>query len=158
MSERHWDGKTVHVARAPGPGHDPRRLEIGLTEGTARELALSLRRLFQTTMMVPPSVRELADALDYVLVGDPASRNTYRAIRESMGTFDEAARREFHRSPMAEPGQGDAPGGTWNAATDPRLRALRSPVPTEPGVPLGTREAWYSEPAGGSTLNIEEQD
>ena len=85
MNKKFWDGKTVHFAHVPDP-HDRRNHELGLTEDAARKLALCLAKLKQTTLMVPPEVDEILTALNYVLVGDPASVAAHRqmGVRKGM--------------------------------------------------------------------------
>jgi hypothetical protein len=84
MIDRFWDGKTSHVSLT-NPTHDRRTVDIALTPETARELSIALRRLEQTSLMSADGVRELADALDYVLVGDPSSRAKHRVMEAGKG-------------------------------------------------------------------------
>jgi hypothetical protein len=79
-----WDGKTVHVINM-GPGRDRRQVEVSLTNDAARMLALALARLKQTTISLTPEVEELLSALNYVLVGDPASRTAHRVMEAGKG-------------------------------------------------------------------------
>ena len=79
-----WDGKTVHVINM-GAGHDRRQVEVSLTNDAARMLALALSRLKQTTLSLTPEVEELLSALNYVLVGDPASRAAHRVMEAGKG-------------------------------------------------------------------------
>lgn len=79
-----WDGKTVHVINM-GSGHDRRQIEVSLTEDAARKLALAITKLKQTTIMLPPEVEELVTALNYVMVGDPASRAAHRVMEAGKG-------------------------------------------------------------------------
>lgn len=81
---RSWDGRTVHIVRT-NPAYDRREVDVSLTESTARDLALALRRMQQTSLMPPESVLELADALDYILVGDPASHAAHRRMEAAKG-------------------------------------------------------------------------
>lgn len=84
MNNKHWDGKTVHFAQVPSP-YDRRDFELGMSEDTARKLALGLMKLKQTTMMLPPEVEEILTALNYVLVGDPASVAAHGRMEASKG-------------------------------------------------------------------------
>lgn len=79
-----WDGKTVHVINM-GFGRDRRQIEVSLTEDAARKLALAITKLKQTTMLLPPEVGELLNALNYVLVGDPASRAAHSSMEAGKG-------------------------------------------------------------------------
>ena len=88
MNSRHWDGKTVHI-QPQATARDRRSFEIGVTPDTARDLALALRRLKQTTFGLQSGVQELLDALDYVLVGDPQS--VFRHSRMQAGKGMEPA-------------------------------------------------------------------
>lgn len=81
---RFWDGRTVHLTRTD-PAYDRREIDLALTENTARDLALALRRMQQTSMMPPESVQEICDAIDYVLVGDPASQAAHRRMEAGKG-------------------------------------------------------------------------
>lgn len=78
-----WRGRAVSFASFPGQSHWPARLE--LTEDAARKLALSLAKLKQTTLIVPVEVVEILDALNYVLVGDPASVKAHRQMEAGKG-------------------------------------------------------------------------
>jgi hypothetical protein len=81
---RSWDGRTVHLTRT-NPQYDRREIDLALTENTARDLALALRRMQQTSMMPPDSVQEICDAIDYVLVGDPASQKAHARMEAGKG-------------------------------------------------------------------------
>lgn len=81
---RFWDGKTVHFAMAPHHG-DRRSWELGLTEETARKLALALAKCKQTYFTLEPEVQEILDALNYVLVADPASVQAHQRIEAGKG-------------------------------------------------------------------------
>jgi hypothetical protein len=84
--QKFWDGKTVHFVHGGlGKIYDSRSYELGLTERTARDLALVLARLNQTTIRLPESVEEILTALNYVLVGDPASVAKHKAMEASKG-------------------------------------------------------------------------
>lgn len=83
MSEREWRGRAVSLGHFPGQSHWPTKVE--LTEDAARKLALALAKLKQTTMMVPVEVDEVLDALNYVLVGDPHSRQQHRRMEAGKG-------------------------------------------------------------------------
>ena len=83
---RFWDGKTVHFANKGMAGiFDRRQWELGLTEGTARSLALALARLKQTSVTLPDDCEEILQALNYVLVADPASVAAHRQMEAGKG-------------------------------------------------------------------------
>jgi len=83
MNRKFWDGKSVHFTHVPSP-HDRRDHELGLTEDAARKLALALGKLTQTSL-VPPEVQEILTALNYTLVGDPASVAAHAKMEASKG-------------------------------------------------------------------------
>lgn len=108
MSNRFWDGKTVHFVEAVTV-NDRRSFQLGTTERTSRDLALALTKLKQTTLMLPPSVEEILTALNYVLVADPASVAAHSRMEASKGmepafggpveeTSAQRAQREFFES------------------------------------------------------------
>lgn len=83
---RKWSGRAVSFA-AVGlasvmTGKDFR---ADMTEDLARNLALALARLKQTTFALQPEVQELLDALNYVLVGDPHSQEAHRRMEVGKG-------------------------------------------------------------------------
>lgn len=83
---RYWDGKTVHLANAGLGGlFERRNWELGLTEQTARELALTLAKAKLTYFALPDSVQEILDALNYVLVADPASVEAHSRMEAGKG-------------------------------------------------------------------------
>jgi hypothetical protein len=86
MSERFWDGKAVHVVDK-ATRYDQRCVEIGLTPEAARKATLALMKLRQTYVgMGPgPEVEELLTALNYVLVGDPASVAAHQRMEAAKG-------------------------------------------------------------------------
>jgi hypothetical protein len=89
MESKYWDGKTVHLAHT-NPEHDRRSLELALTDQTARDLALALSRLKQTTFALQDGVQEVLDALNYVLVADPVSVAAHKRM-EAGKSMDPAA-------------------------------------------------------------------
>lgn len=100
-----WDGKAVHVTTT-NPQNDRRSVDIGLTDQAARELSLAIKRLKQTSLMIPESVTELELALDYVLVGDPRSVAEHRRMEASKGMTPDGGYKtpEIHiNSPEAHP-------------------------------------------------------
>jgi hypothetical protein len=84
MDNRHWDGKTVHI-QPDATRRDRRSVEIGLTPETARELAMALHRVKQTTFGLQNGPQELLDALDYVFVGDPRSVVRHSRMQAAKG-------------------------------------------------------------------------
>lgn len=83
---RIWDGKTVHFSDRGLTGiFDHRDFEMGMTERTARELALTLAKCKQTYFTIPSSIQEILDALNYVLVGDPASVQAHSRMEAGKG-------------------------------------------------------------------------
>lgn len=123
MRHKYWDGKTVHFTDTETL-HDRRSFDLAMTGFTARKLAISLARLKQTTITLPPEVEEILTALNYVLIGDPAS---------------EAAHRRMEASKGMEPATSTPPAQTAEESTDPKLRALRTGEVEQPGFPLGSR-------------------
>ena len=80
-----WDGKTVHVINM-GPGQDRRQVEVSLTSDAARKLALVLAKTKQTYFLgLEPEIEKLLTALNYVMVGDPASRAAHRQMEAGKG-------------------------------------------------------------------------
>lgn len=88
-----WDGKTVHVIDM-GPGRDRRQIEVSLTEDAARKTALALARLKQTTFGLADEVQEVLDALNFVLVGDPHSREAHRRMEVGKGMTPDGGYKE----------------------------------------------------------------
>jgi hypothetical protein len=82
MNDRTWHGRTVRIVEVPGEVRLP--IRISLRKGAAQSLALALHRLEQTTLG-SPDVQELLHALDYVLVGDPASQAAHRRMEAGKG-------------------------------------------------------------------------
>lgn len=91
MESPTWDGKAVHVTRS-NPAQDRRNVEIGLTIDAAGKLALALSRLKQTTFALQPEVQELLDGVNYVIVGDPASREAHRIMEAGKGMTPDGGR------------------------------------------------------------------
>lgn len=85
-----WDGKTSKVVNSA-----PNRVDVTLTNDAARMLALALARLKQTTISLTPEVEELLTALNYVLVGDPASRAAHARMEAGKGMTPDGG----HRAP-----------------------------------------------------------
>lgn len=86
MTERKWDGKTVAVSyRDTHPRFPAGVVDIQFSEDSARKLALALKRLQQTNLMLPVEVQELADALDYTLVADPVSVAKHKRMEAGKG-------------------------------------------------------------------------
>lgn len=82
-SERYWDGKNVHLTNIDR--YDRRSVEIAVTPETARRLSMHLDKLKALWGNHMPDVEELATALSYVLVGDPASAAKKRTMDASKG-------------------------------------------------------------------------
>ena len=84
--EREWDGRAVSVAHKGLDGvFSHKQIRVELTEKAARTVALALSRLKQTTMTLPGDAQELLNALDYVMVGDPASTRAQREMETGKG-------------------------------------------------------------------------
>lgn len=121
-TKRFWNGKTVHVA-VTNSAHDNRSIEIGLKPETARELALALRRLQQTSLASAPGVDELVNALDYVLIGDPFSRTQHAAMERAKDVRMGPTDADFARGLEAE----------LRGELKPDHEFLQHPVPSAPG-------------------------
>jgi hypothetical protein len=84
--ERRWDGKTVAVSfRDHHPRFPTGVVDIQMGRDAAHLVTLILKRLQQTTLGMTPGAEELLDALDYVLVADPASVAKHRAMEAGKG-------------------------------------------------------------------------
>jgi hypothetical protein len=107
MNSKKWDGKAVLVQSGLGEMLDRRPVRFNLTEKAARDLALALKRLQQTSLMNPESVTELVDALDFVLVGDPASRAAHARMEagKGMAPSDEHLKADHDFLPHEHPNQ-----------------------------------------------------
>lgn len=83
---RRWDGKAVHVRQKGIDGIlSNKEITVELGQQAARTLALSLGRIKQTTFALPGDVQELLTALDYVMVGDPASSRKHAEMEAGKG-------------------------------------------------------------------------
>jgi hypothetical protein len=79
QNKRSWITRDVEVSLSENPGAiHPVVIEVSRDNGS--KLAMAIRRMQQTTVALPPEVAELADALDYVLVGDPFSRTRHASL------------------------------------------------------------------------------
>jgi hypothetical protein len=86
MPDREWIGKTVDLQlKGLGGIFSNKPISLDLTTETANALASSLLRLKQTTFALPNGVQELLQALDYVLVGDPASTASHKRMEAGKG-------------------------------------------------------------------------
>lgn len=89
MAEKRWDaGNRLAVAhRDTHPSFPAGVIDIQMPAETGRKLALALMRARQTwTGGGPgPEVEELLQALNYVLVGDPASVAAHRRMEAGKG-------------------------------------------------------------------------
>lgn len=86
MTDRKWIGKVVEFEpKGLGGIFSNKPFRMDVTEDAARKLALALAKLKQTTMMVPVEVDEVLNALNYVLVGDPHSRQEHRRMEAGKG-------------------------------------------------------------------------
>jgi hypothetical protein len=91
MTHHHkWDGKTVLALVNANTPHPGKPVGLALSDRTARDLALALARLKQTTFALQGGVQELLDALNYVLVADPASVLAHQRMEAGKG-MDPAA-------------------------------------------------------------------
>lgn len=98
--ERYWDGRTVHVART-NPEHDRRDVDLALTRDAAGQLANFIRRqtgLSATFAPLTPELQEILNALDYVLVADPASIAAHRRMEAGKGMTPDGG----YRTPLAD--------------------------------------------------------
>jgi hypothetical protein len=99
---RVWEGKEVSVQIAPQI-QGRRHIAIGLTDEAARSLALAILRLKQGSVGHGASVDELADALNYVLVSDPASVAAHRRMEAGKGMTPDGGYREPETLPVTPP-------------------------------------------------------
>jgi hypothetical protein len=79
-----WNGRDVTVNNG-GSMPGSKSVFITATPEAARMLALSLSRLQQTTIPLMPEMEELLNALNFTLVGDPASRAAHRRMETAKG-------------------------------------------------------------------------
>jgi hypothetical protein len=101
MDKRSWLGKTVLVSQSANPKtYVPIVIELG--SEAASELASSLLRLKQTTFALPDGVQELLQALDYVLVGDPASTASHKRMEAGKGMTPDGGWRDLIQHPYVE--------------------------------------------------------
>lgn len=100
MKPRFWNGKTVHVTQTD-PLHDRREVDVALTRETAGQLANLLRKansgLGTVFDPLPAGLNELMNALDYVLVGDPASVKAHHRMEAGKGMTPDGG----HKAPDA---------------------------------------------------------
>jgi hypothetical protein len=85
-NRRTWDGRAVKVQ--PMGLEDlfsGKDIRIEVSEKAARTLALALSRLKQTTLTLPGDAQEILNALDYVMVGDPASTREHSRMEAGKG-------------------------------------------------------------------------
>jgi len=102
-SDANWEGKAVNVRRKGIDGIlSNKQVQVELTEQAARTIALTLGRLKQTTLTLPADAQELLTALDFVMVGDPASRAAHRDMEAGKGMTPDGGFKEpenFGRAP-----------------------------------------------------------
>lgn len=89
---RFWDGRTVHCIRGI-PMQDRREVELSLTPDTAAHLAAILT-LAGMTQELGDDLREIQDALDFVLKGDEASIEAHRRMKAGRGMTPDGGYRE----------------------------------------------------------------
>jgi hypothetical protein len=85
-SGRTWDGRVAYVSRRPVKRH--LSVNVELTTSNAHDLALVLRRLKGKPgeqSFLTAGLEELMQALDFVLVADPASAAAHRQMEASKG-------------------------------------------------------------------------
>jgi hypothetical protein len=82
-----WDaGQRMAVAyRHRHSYHELGVIDIQMPKRAGADLALALMKLKQTTMLLPASIGELLHALNFVLVGDPASVAAHKAMEAGKG-------------------------------------------------------------------------
>jgi hypothetical protein len=85
---KNWDGRAVYVRRSVIV-QTRQPVTVRLTEETAGSVANALRVLSNQCESqghkMAPDLRELMLALDYVMVGDPASSREHRRMEASKG-------------------------------------------------------------------------
>ncbi len=121
MTLKQWAGRAVQVMFRDHRSNFP--VQISLSEEAARKLALSLGRLRQTySMGLMPEAEEVYQALNYVLVGDPASVALHAKMEASKGMTPDGG----HKSPNPRPLRAtDIQINGQEPVTDPGLRAQR---------------------------------
>lgn len=84
-NERHWDGRTVHLA-VTNPEHDHRYIELAMNREAAESLRATLR-LASQAFPQPLEVGEILEALSYVLgLGDiKENLNAYERMQRGKG-------------------------------------------------------------------------
>jgi hypothetical protein len=83
MSREFWRGRKVNVSRTGWRGH--KGIQIELPESAASELALFLKERGLGRIFSPEVLNELETALDFILVGDPASVAAHKRMEASKG-------------------------------------------------------------------------
>jgi hypothetical protein len=97
---RMWDGKSVFVNKHEEVIRQP--VKIDLTQETAGALANYLRKssgLSEIFNPLPEGLVELLNALDYVLVADPASISAHRRMEAGKGMTPDGG----HKEPFPHP-------------------------------------------------------
>lgn len=67
---------------------------VALTAEAARDMIKTMGRVEQTTFALPGSLKELKQALEYVLVGDDASLRAHRQMEAGKGMTPDGGYRE----------------------------------------------------------------
>jgi hypothetical protein len=81
-----WEGRDVEAKKKGLEGvFSNKSIQIDLTDQAARDLALALGRLTQTTLPLTGNMEELRQALNFILVGDPMSRASHRRMEAGKG-------------------------------------------------------------------------
>jgi hypothetical protein len=89
---RYWDGRTVHLGRT-NPVHDRREFDLALTAETAAHLA-SFLTAAMPLVGTGDDIREVRDALDFVLIADEASVEAHRRMKAGRGMTPDGGYRE----------------------------------------------------------------
>jgi hypothetical protein len=129
---RAWDGPSVRVSEAVEADDETRTVSIELTRGAARDLALMIKRLGQTTMVVEPWIEEIADGIDWVTGGRPP-------ISAGPPPRRPGSLADIAKGMLPEDSAPLTGAEILKQRTDPRLRALRR-NPQDPGIALGSRD------------------
>lgn len=80
-----WNGRAVHAEQTLGGLVTGKPVKLMMPVESARKLALCIRRLKNTTSLIPPEVEEIADAIDFLLVGDPGSYARHQRMEAGKG-------------------------------------------------------------------------
>jgi hypothetical protein len=92
MVVRIWDGRAVRVNTAHPDSAAAKPVGVYLTAEAAGDMIKTLGRVEQTTFALPGSLKELKQALEYVLVGDDASVRAHLQMEAGKGMTPDGGR------------------------------------------------------------------